>query len=396
MRAVRIRRRGPGGAGLFGALLGLAVFGALVTAGYGWLEDRQRERLARTAAEQTAVVAAAARRAVQADFAATLAALGGGRHEIALADLRTANTLPAGFPDVGALGRSWRVLLLPAGPNAFDVLVAETVPAGDTVWPAAAVRGAEARIGIVQPDAPRLRGPRVDADVGPFRTAFGGQPLAGALGIVERHDARTVCGDYLYRRAVPGCPGATVMETDLDLGGNALLGADRIEADRLEVAETFEAGSLRVDSALVVGQALVVNGTAAVAGTATAGALDVAGQISAARAAVRGAVSATDVDARGRVAADSMGLSGALAARTVTATSRISAATLNAPTVNARRRLLSDTVRITRGLQAASVTAAGDVTVRGTLRAGQVFASGRLTAPTAVVDRLTVGSCSGC
>ena len=140
-----------------------------------------------------------------------------------------AGSLPADFSAVDALGRGYRVLILAAGSDAIDVLAAESgrSPAIRSPPSAALLEAAgEARLGLVAPDAPsRLAGPTIDYDVSAFQAAFAGAPAVGALAALRRFDHQAVYGGRLQRLAVPGFPDANRMETDLDMGGNAITGA---------------------------------------------------------------------------------------------------------------------------------------------------------------------------
>ena len=346
-----------------------------------FLENRAMDERARLAARQLTVLSDAAASHVSGRFPAMLTALGGGSAELALATLRNTGALPAGFADVGAMGRGYRVLMLAAGTDTIDLLVTQTVPAGDTpsggdtAVPASALfeAGGSARMGVVLPDTPqRLTGPAVDADLRPFQAAFAGAPEAGALATLRRLDHRAVYGDQLYRSRVPGFADANRMETDLDLGGNDLTGANAMEAVTLSLeSDLTVGGGLTVTADLMVGRALTVSGTAEVtagvtaqtariAGAATAGSVAVTHDLRAARLTAQGAVTAGSVGARGTVAAGSASLtslqSGSVTARTVTAT---------------------------------DVSAAG-----ATARA--VRATGRADAAQAGFSRLTVGRCTGC
>ena len=381
-------RRGPGrggirgrslrlsrGLGLFGSLLALGLMGTLVLAAALFFESRMLEERARLAARQLTVLSDAAASHVSARFPALLSVVGGGSAELPLAALRGAGALPAGFSDVGAMGRGYRVLLLAAGTDALDLVVTQTVPAGDRALPASALFGIDgrARMGVMLPDrAGRLRGPAVDADLGAFQAAFGGAPAAGALATLQRLDHRAVYGDQLYRVAVPGFAEANRMETGLDLGGNDLTGAGAVEAETLTLeSDLTVGGGLTVTGELMVGRALRVSGpaevtagvtaqSARVSGVASAGSLVVTHELRAASLTARGAVTAGSASVRGAVAAGSASLtglqSGTVTARTVTAT---------------------------------SVSAAG-----ATARA--VRATSRADAADAGFSRLTVGRCTGC
>ena len=374
------RRRGSGrglsrGLSLFGSLLALGLLGMMVLAAALFFETWMLEKRARLAARQLTVLSDAAASHVSGRFPALLAGVSNGPAELTLASLRTAGALPAGFADVGALGRGYRVLMLAAGPKALDLLVTQTVRAGDTAMPAAALLQADgrARMGLVAPDAAqRLAGPAIDVDIGAFQTAFGGAPAAGALATLRRLDHRAVYGDQLYRVAVPGFADANRMETDLDLGGNDLTGAGTVEAEELTLEKDLTVGGgLTVTGDLMVGRAVHVSGPAEVAaginaasahiaGAASAGSMTITYDMRAASLTATGAVNAGSIGARGAVAAGSASLTGlqgdSVTARTVTAT---------------------------------SVSAAG-VTARA------VRATGRADAAEAGFSRLTVGRCTGC
>ena len=162
-------------------------------------------------------------------------------------------------------GRGYRVLVLGAGTDAFDMLATETVVSADTVRPAAALlEAAGPRMGLAGEE--RLSGPTVDAGLAAFRAAFAGAPHEGALAALRRFDHGSVYGDALYRVAIPGFAEANRMDADLDMNGHAIEGAGRIEAARLEVETDLEAGgSLAVTGDLVVGRAVRAAGILRVA-----------------------------------------------------------------------------------------------------------------------------------
>ena len=370
-RSLRLSR----GLSLFGSLLALGLLGAMVLAVALFFENRLLDERARLAARQLAVLSDAAASHVSGRFPAMLSALAGGSAEIALASLRTAGALPAGFADVGAMGRGYRVLLLGAGTDAIDLLIAQTVAAGDTEVPASALFASHGgtRMGVVLPDtAGRLSGPTVDADVSAFQAAFGGAPAAGALATLRRLDHRAVYGDALYRVAVPGFADANRMETDLDLGGNDLTGAASVEAETLDLeSDLTVGGGLTVTEDLMVGRALRVSGSGEVTGRLTAQSAQVTGAASAGSMAVARELRASSLTASGAVTAGSAGVRGAVAA---------GSASLG-------------------GLQSASVTArtvtATDVSA-ASATARAVRATSRADAAQAGFSRLIVGRCTGC
>ena len=366
-RRARCRR----GLSLFGALLALGLLGMLVLGATVFFEGRALEKRGRLAAVQLAVLAEAAAAHAHSRFPALLAQARSGPAEIGLATLRADGSLAADFSGTGALGRGYRVLILAAGADAFDMMVTETVHAADTVRPAAALLEATGpRIGLAGPS--RLSGPTVDADLAAFRAAFAGAPAEGALAALRRFDHAGVYGDALYRVAIPGFAEGNRMEADLDMGGHAIAAAGRIEAARLEVEEDLEAGGdLTVTGDLVVGRAVRAAGTVEAGESITASAARISGAATAGSMTVSGALRAAFVEASGRVEAASIGSAGAVAA----GSARLGG--LDAATVTARTVSAND-------VSAASATAA------------RVQVSGRLDAGSAGFSRLTVGLCQGC
>ena len=223
------------------------------------------------------------------------------------------------------------------------------------------------------PDTPqRLTGPAVDADMRSFQAAFAGAPEAGALATLRRLDHRAVYGDQLYRVAVPGFAGANRMETDLDLGGNDLTGANAVEADTLALeSDLTVGGGLTVTADLMVGRALSVTGSAEVAAGVTAQSAQVRGAASAGSVAVTHDLRAASLTAQGAVTAGSIGARGTVAANSASLTS------LQSGSVTAR-----------------AVTATEVAAAAATARA--VRATGRVDAAQAGFSRLTVGRCTGC
>jgi len=110
-----------------------------------------------------------------------------------------------------------------------------------------------------------MLGPAIDADVGAFQAAFGGETVPRVLATPRRLNHRAVYGDQLYRDAVLGFANANRVETDLDMGGNDLTGAGRIEARTLALeSDLTVCGGLAVPGDLVVGRAMQVSGPAEV------------------------------------------------------------------------------------------------------------------------------------
>ena len=359
------------GLGLFEGLLALGLLGLLVLGATVFFETQALEKRGRLAAVQLSVLAEAAASYAHSRFPALLVQAQAGPSELTLASLKAAGSLTADFSEVDALGRGYRVLMLAAGPDAFDLLAAETVPAGDTVRPAAALmEAAGPRVGLA--GASRLSGPTVDADLAAFRAAFSGAPAEGALAALRRFDHGTVYGDALYRVAIPGFAEANRMEADLDMAGNAIEGAGTIEAASLDVETDLTAGGdLAVTGDLVVGRAVRASGTVEAGGTMTASAARISGPASADSVTVTGAVRAQIVEAVNRVEAASIGAAGAVAA----GSARLGGLDARSATV---RTMTADSVAAT------SVTAT------------RVQAGMRLDAVDAGISRLVVGRCQGC
>ena len=374
-RLLTRRARRCAGLGLLEALLALGLLGLTAAAAARWFETRLLEERARLAGRQLAVLSEAAAGHVNGRFPALLAAARNGPVELALADLRTAGALPPGFPDVDALGRGRRVLILAAGTDALDVVAAQAVAAGDAAVPWAALLEATGRVrlGLVAPDAPaRLAGPALDADVSAFQAAFGGAPAARALASLRRFDHRTVFGGQLYRTAVPGFPAANRMETDLDMGGHGIANAGAIGTDRLTVEDGLAVGgALTVAHALIVGEALRVSGGAEVSGSIAAAGARIAGAISGDTLSVADEVRAASLTAAGAVSAGSIGAGGTVAAG------------------SARLGSLQSGTVTARSVTATDVSAAGAA-------AQAVRAAGRVDAAEGGFSTLTVGRCTGC
>ena len=375
-RGMRPGRRALHGLSLFGSLLAMAVLGSLVLAVIVWLEDRSLEERERTAGAQLETLAHAVSAYVNSEFTTLQGSLGGGT-TIALTTLESAQVLPDGFAQTSALGRRFQVMARDVPGNAVEVVCAELVGAGDTLVPSGALladRFGGVRMGVVTAAAPtRLRGPTLDVDVSAFQASFAGAPAQGALGVFERFDHATVFGDELYRVAIPGFDEGNVMETDLDLGGNEIVDAGRVEAQSLDVVDNFElGGELIVTGALTVGQAVEVTGELTVGGRMEADSGEFAGTVSANLLESDTSVNAETVTASGRVSADTVGVT-----RRVTVAGRARFGNLQSGTVDAQ------------GVTATNLTAER-------VSALSLQTSGNIAASTAGISRLTVGSCSGC
>ena len=173
-------------------------------------------------------------------------------------------------------------------------------------------RGAQ-HLGIVDGSG-FLRGPTINEDMTAFQAASGGDPKRFALAILQEFDRESVCGDYLYRRVRDGCPDSGVMEQNLDLGGNDLVGVGSLQAQTIAVSGGLRVGgNFRIDGDLAVGRAVRVEGTFAVpdglsftgdaefTGRVNADEVTVTGSLEAASADVGGTVTAADIDASGNL-----------------------------------------------------------------------------------------------
>ena len=369
-REVYARRR-EAGLSLFGALLALALLGMMIAGGAVFLETRALEERGRLAALQLQVLSHAGASFATSQFTALLAT----PREITLAELRTSGALPAEFTDVDVLGRGFRVLVLAAGPGAFDLLVTETVAAGDVLVPTHALleAGGGLRLGLVAPELPgRLTGPAIDADITGFRTVYGGAPAVRALATLERFDQERVFGDQLFRVSVTGFPLVNVMETALDLGGNDVVNAGTVEAVSLVVEEDLTVlGNMEVViGELVVGSAVTVTDGMTVGGTLTANGGIFTGTVASGDMTVTGDLDAASVSASGMVTGGSFATVGEVVGANATlgsvTSARVSADRVDAGTVEAS------------GVEAATVRGNG------------------FNAAWAGFSQLVVGSCSGC
>ena len=358
-------RRGLRGASPFEAVLGIVLFGLVLSGFVQWLEGRQRVAREREAGREMAILAEGVADYVRSEYRPLL--LGAGTpsspvpQEILPATLRTAGVLPSNFDGFDAMGRELRVIVMPRGTgpvaDGLRVVAAQAVESDDWRYPGPAVfeaRGLQA-MGVVEPvdDDPephdlRLQGPAVDADIADFQAAdFDGDsapdglPGGYALAVFMEFDEEDICGDQLYRKAGV-CTNGTRMETALDMGGHAVRNASSIEAESMMLAGALSAQSLDVTGAMTVQQGLEVNGAANFVGSLEAtGSANVTGAVTAASLRVAGTATAQDVF-------------------------------------------------VTSGVTATSAT------VTGTVTAGSADISGRIDASSAFFDTLSVRSCSGC
>lgn len=333
-----------------GALVAVIV---LVVAALGfaiWLQGRIAASNAVGAARKLVVLAEAVESHARADYGTYAALPAGTARRIDIGGLRTDRLLPQGFDEAGdAMKRPLQAWAVSLGGGNVRLLSMQLADADDERYPAEAVfeaRGQQA-LGVVDASGVLL-GPTVQEDVTAFRAAAAGHPRARALAVYRQLDREGVCGDAVFRRVRAGCPDSARMETDLDMGGNDLVGVRVLTAGELQVDRVMRAGEFRIDRALTVGTAT------------TAGSVEVLGSFTV----PDGLVFRGDAAFTGVVTADE-----------VTATGALEAASADiAGTVEARR------IRALGNLRAAGASVTGSVTVTGTGSFGT----------------LSVGSCTGC
>ncbi len=370
----RIARRRAGGLTLFGSLLALSLLGVLAAGLAGVIERNLAEARERRAAAGIALLMRAAHDHVTDRFADVLA--GPATGEITLAALEAAGHLAPDTPPADAMGRGRRILFDRPAAGIVDLVVTQSVAAGDAAWPwraAASGAGGAWRLGTVAPGGRRLEGPAVDVDVSGFQGAFAGDPRPRALAAFARIDRRTVFGDQLWRIEVAGFPEINRMEADLDMAGHAITNAGTVEARALAVEDSLTiGGDLEVVGALVVGEAVEVAGRGRFAGSLNVEAAVVTGVVETATLEASGALRAGSLVASGAVSAGAIGTSGQAAV-----SGAVTVGTLTATTVAAR-----------------SMTA--DSLAATAIDARHVAVDGAIEAERAGISRLTVGSCSGC
>jgi len=371
----RLASRRARGLTLFGTLMALAVIAFLLAGGARWIEDRLAEAREDRAAHRLVTLSEASRGWALANFPTLLA--GPATRTLTLATLVADGFLGPGFPAADTMSRGSRILLRRPAAGIVEIVVTQTVRTGDSRWPwraAATAPAGVARIGTVAPGGTRIEGPTVDVDIAAFQAAFAGDPTPRALATHLRLDRQSVYGDQLYRTAVAAFPELNRMETALDMGGNDLVNAGAVTAQSFAVDTWLDvAGDLTVAGDLVVGQTATVTGPARVTGTLTAASAHVTGLASVTgNVEVAGAATAAHLDVAGLAEAGTLASSGDL-----TVAGAAGVADLNASSVS--------TGRIT----------AGDIDTVD-LRVRQMTATGRMTAASAGITRLVVGSCSGC
>ena len=231
--------------------------------------------------------------------------------------------LATGFPTTNPLGQGYRVFHRRTGSDGLDVLVTTVTPAG--VVPGyrrvgGYEGGAEIFVGMVDPVATgRLRGPSLDADVSAYQLAFG-EPSVGETGAMVGLSVRSVYGSQLHREEIAGHPEANEMQTDLHMGGNDILGVERIESVEMEVAEEVRAlGGMEVVANLTVGQRVIVTGDATFGGDLTTRQGVVTDVLQSNSAVITNDVRAASLEVAGTATAETVRATGRMTAPEVTA-----------------------------------------------------------------------------
>ena len=288
-----------------------------------WLDRQTNASIEVSAARKLVVLAGAAEKHVHANYGTLLTSLPDpGSREITVPTLSAQDFLPDGFGAGDAMKRELKVWVLRSG-NRLRAVSMQVVAANDEQWPGSGVfeaRG-EQHLGIVDGSG-FLRGPTINEDMTAFRTASGGDPKRHALAILQEFDRESVCGDYLYRRVRDGCPDSGVMERDLDLGGNDLVGVGNLETETLAVSDGLRiGGNFRIDGELAVGRSVRIEGTFSVPdGLSFSGDAEFTGRVNADEVAVTGALEAASADVGGTVTAANIDAGGNLETPGVTAT----------------------------------------------------------------------------
>ena len=371
-----LNRLGRGrGLSLFGTLMALVVISVLLTGAARWIEAQLAHDREDRAAHRLVTLSDAARGWALANFPTLLT--GPATRTLAIANLVADGFLGTGFPAADAMSRGSRILLSRPAAGVVEIVVTQTVTAGDLRWPwraAATAPAGTARIGSIAPGGTRIEGPTIAVDVSAFQAAFAGDPRPLALATHIRLDRQSVYGDQLYRTTVAAFPELNRMETALDMGGHDLVNAGAVTADSFAIDTWLRiAGDLTVTGDLVVGQTAIITGATEVGGALTAASAEVTGAASVAGdVTVAGDASAAGLAVTGTAEAATMASSGSL---TVTGPANVGSLTAT-------------------GVSADSMTV--DELDAIDLRVRQMTATGRMTAASAGITRLVVGSCTGC
>ncbi len=321
-----VARRSRRGLGLLDAALAVAVLSVLMLWGGQIVGDWAAGRVVTGEARTAADLARAGRLLLEGDInhpgrshgvnAAPLA--------VPLADLRGAGLRSPALGDRTAGRRTLTLWLWRPGAGALLVIARAR---GEV--PLARLPGAEDGVGVLLAGETRLRGSGVDFDMGAINAALPGFAAAGDLFALDYVALDMPCRSYLFRETVDGCPEASTMTVDLDMGGNDLTGAGRVQAATAAISALEGAARITGD--------LSVAGEMEVAGDAQMQNLTVNGVITAGSVAIEGTLTVPDLTATGGITGADLAFDGAL---TVSGEARLGAAnagTLNVRTLNVRQ-----------------------------------------------------------
>ena len=309
---------------LVAAVLSIPLAGMLWGTFSEWHQARVEQSIEVSSARKLVALASQVEKYVHANYGTLIVGLASA--EIPIAALTGQDLLPAGFGAGDAMKRGLRIWAIHDG-NRIRVVTTQVVADFDDRWPGSAQFEAvgEQALGIVDGSGV-LRGPTINEDLTAFQAASGGDPRQYALAVYQVFDRETICGDYLFRRVRAGCPDGSVMETDLQLGGNDLLGVGRLEVENLEVSDGIEVGgNFRIDGDLAVGRSVRMEGTFAAPGGVT---FDGDAEFT-------GTVNADGVVVSGLLEADSADVGQGVTAATINATGNLTAAGATVTTLNA-------------------------------------------------------------
>lgn len=323
----RARRARRGLASLFDTMLALAVMSAVMV----WVADVVSTRLDRElmAGEVRAVsdLAQAGRLYVEADTAAR-APGSGVLIEIELDTLVTEGLRAVGQSEVTPQRR--RAMSLWLWRDVEDRILVIARARGDLANVPRGVPGAAdgaSGVGaILDLDGETLlRGPDLLLDTADSDLFPAGLARRGDLIALAHVDDSIACTAYLHRQAVPGCPNANTMDTDLDMGGHSITSVGTLSAFTMNVDEVASdlvvSGQLESSGLVITGDAelqnVILTGQAVIDGT-----LDVAGDVIVGEdVSVSGTVRAAEV-----ISPQSVLLAGEVLAQSVEATDVITQA----------------------------------------------------------------------
>ncbi|MXX88307.1 MAG: hypothetical protein F4213_08470 [Boseongicola sp. SB0677_bin_26] len=290
------------GLGLIEAILSVAVMSVLLV----WVHAEVREwavtGMVRNEARATAELARAGRTLMESESrTSTRWTHGPGTIEdIALADL---STVLSGVADDRTPARRDLSLHLWTLASGDVVIIARA--RGTTRFPR--VPGAEdgvSSVGVLLESSSgvldtEIRGPGANFDMAAVNAARAGFATINDLFAFDYVSKQTLCGVYLHRNDIPACPDANVMSVSLDMGGNDIMGAGTVTANRIAV-DRFDGnldveGGLSLSGGLSVGGAMTVD-TLEVGSSLVAGAMEISGDLNVSRdLTVNGAVTGSEV-----------------------------------------------------------------------------------------------------